>query len=68
MGSNNLTNRYIYDMRTAISLGLTAIADSIRKDWLVNADHDVVMFASTVLVFMILMDIAEFIKKMHSKS
>ena len=55
-------------MRTAISLGLTAIADSIRKDWLVNADHDVVMFASTVLVFMILMDIAEFIKKMHSKS
>lgn len=53
-------------MRTAIFLGLTAIADAIRPDWL--TDKTVIAFAAVILVIMICMDIAEFIKKMQSKT
>lgn len=53
-------------MRTAIFLGCTAIADAIRKDWL--TDTDTIAFAAIALMIMILMDIAEFIKKMRSKA
>lgn len=53
-------------MRTAIFLGLTAIADAIRKDWL--TDKDAINFAAIVLIIMMVMDIAEFIKKMRSKA
>jgi hypothetical protein len=53
-------------MRTAIFLGLTAIADAIRKDWLTN--KEVTTFLAIATIVMILMDIAEFIKKMRSKS
>ena len=52
-------------MRTAIFLGLTAIADAIRKDWL--TDKDVTTFLAIATIIMIGMDIAEFIKKMRSK-
>ena len=51
-------------MRTSIFLGLTAIADAIRKDWLI--DKDVITFAAVCLICMIFMDVAEFIKKMKS--
>ena len=53
-------------MRTAIFLGLTAIADAIRKDCL--TDKDTITFAAIVLMIMIFMDIAEFINKMRSKA
>ena len=53
-------------MRTAIFLGLTAIADAIRKDWL--TDKGIIIFAAIVLMVMMAMDIAEFIKKMRSKA
>ena len=53
-------------MRTAIFLGLTALADAIRKDWL--TDKDTITFAAIALMIMIFMDIAEFIKKMSSKA
>ena len=53
-------------MRTAIFLGLTAIADAIRKDWL--TDKDTITFAGIAFMIMIFMDIAEFIKKMRSKA
>lgn len=51
-------------MRTAIFLGLTAIADAIRKDWLI--DKDVITFTSIILVVMMIMDIFEFFKKMKT--
>jgi hypothetical protein len=51
-------------MRTAIFLGLTAIADAIRKDWLTN--KEVTTFLAIALVVMIVMDIAEFIKKVRN--
>ena len=53
-------------MRTAIFLGLTTIADAIRKDWLI--DKDVIIFLAIATIIMIVMDIAEFIKKMSSKA
>ncbi len=49
-------------MRTAIFLGLTAIADATRKDWL--TDKNVIHFLVITLCCMIVMDIAEFIKTM----
>lgn len=51
-------------MRTAIFLGLTAIADAIRKDWM-PTDIDTISFLAIVLMVMMAMDIAEFIKKMR---
>lgn len=52
-------------MRTAILLGLFAIADAIRKDWL--SDKDVISFLAIAFVIMAIMDISEFIKKMTSE-
>lgn len=49
-------------MRTAIFLGLTAVADAIRKDWL---DQDVTNFAACLVILFLCMDITEFIKKMR---
>ncbi len=51
-------------MRTAIFLGLTAIADAIRKDWMPK-DKSIVAFVSIALVVMMFMDVAEFFKKMN---
>ena len=53
-------------MRTAIFLGLTAIADAIRKDWL--TDKDVITFGAITLIVMMTMDIWEFIIKIHKTS
>ncbi len=52
-------------MRTAIFLGLTAIADAIRKDWL--TDDKVISLASIMLIAMIIMDILDFIKNQSRK-
>lgn len=52
-------------MRTAIFLGLMAIAEAINKDWLTN---EVAIFLAIVAVIMMVMDIAEFIKKMRNKT
>jgi len=51
-------------MRTAIFLGLTAVADAIRKDWMPK-DNEIVAFVSILFAAMIVMDVAEFIKKMN---
>ena len=53
-------------MRTSIILGLTAIADAIRKDWL--SDNAAIKFITIAVMIMMFMDIAEFIKKMRSKT
>lgn len=53
-------------MRTAIFLGLMAIADAINKDWITN--EDTMKFLAIVAVIMIIMDIVEFIKKMQNKT
>lgn len=53
-------------MRTAIFLGLTAIADAIRKDWVTNEYH--LNFLAIALICMIIMDVSEFIKKMSKTS
>jgi hypothetical protein len=50
-------------MRTAVFLGLTAVADAINKNWLVD-ERTIKFVAIMVLVFMF-MDIAEFIKKIR---
>jgi hypothetical protein len=47
-------------MRTAIFLGLTSVADAIRKDWL---GQDIVGFAACLVILFLCMDISEFIKK-----
>lgn len=52
-------------MRTAIFLGLTAIADAIRKDWL--GDKDVISFVVILVVIMMFMDVIEFILKVSKK-
>ena len=54
-------------MRTAIFLGLTAIADAIRHDWL-SKDERIIAFASIALIAMMLMDIGDFIKNMSKKN
>jgi phosphate starvation-inducible membrane PsiE len=53
-------------MRTAIFLGLTAIADAIRKDWL--TDKDVITFGAIILIVIMTMDIWEFIIKIRKAS
>jgi len=53
-------------MRTAIFLGLTAIADAIRKDWLTN--ESITSFLAVVVIIMMAMDVAEFINKMMKKN
>lgn len=53
-------------MRTAIFLGLTAIADAIRKDW-IGTDQNLIRFMAIILIVMMGMDIAEFIKNMAKK-
>ena len=50
-------------MRTAIFLGLTAVADATREDWMPK-DKAIVAFISIAFVVMMFMDVAEFIKKM----
>jgi hypothetical protein len=52
-------------MRTAIFLGLTSIADAIRKDWL--TDQGVISFAAIALCVMIGMDVVEFINRIKTK-
>ena len=54
-------------MRTAIFLGLTAIADAIRKDW-VTGESSVIAFCAIALLCMIIMDITEFIKTISKKN
>jgi hypothetical protein len=53
-------------MRTAIFLGLTAIADAIRADWL--TDPAIIKVASFLLFCMIVMDVIEFFKTVNKKS
>ena len=50
-------------MRTAIFLGLTAIADAIREGWLI--DKDAIKFVAIILIVMIVMDVWEFIIKIR---
>jgi hypothetical protein len=54
------TRKHISVMRTAIFLGLTAIADAIRKDWLEDSTVGIAAIA-----LLIMMDIAEFVNKMR---
>ena len=51
-------------MRTVTFLGLTAIADAIRKDWMPDS---VVNFAIIILICAIFMDIIEFKHKIKTK-
>lgn len=53
-------------MRTAIYLGLTAIADAIRENW-IGKDEQVINFLAIALVMFMLMDILEFTKKITNK-
>lgn len=52
-------------MRTAIFLGLTAIADAINKDWL---KHEAVRTGAIILLIMMLMDILDFIKNQFNNN
>lgn len=53
-------------MRTAIFLGLTAIADATRKDWITN--ESTITFMSIVMMVLMVMDIGDFIKDMSKKN
>jgi hypothetical protein len=52
-------------MRTSIFLGLLAIADAIRENWL--QDDAVKTFLVIFLVLIMYMDFSEFIKKQKEK-
>lgn len=52
-------------MRTAIFLGLTAVADSINKNWL--TDPEVMEFTACMVMVMMAMDVVEFYHKIKPK-
>lgn len=51
-------------MRTAIFLGLTAIADAIRYDWV---SKDMAGILAVIFLVMMFMDVMEFIVKIKHK-
>lgn len=51
-------------MRTAIFLGLTAIADAINKDWM---SKDTAQVGAVILLVMMCMDIVDFFRSKTNK-
>lgn len=52
-------------MRTAIFIGLTAIADAINKNWFPETEYAKATISIAFIAF-IIMDALEFIKKMRA--